>query len=200
MFSMVCAAAASAQGPEFLYLDLQAYGEKTYITWKANEGLPDLTGGQNFALEMEKNTSADTIAYAYVLGVWRRPVTFLTQGTGLSWERRAGTYCRYPPSFVVRIIGKSGAVHWLLLRCFWAVQSAGSREGWVKETFSPSQITAQIISQNGADPEDALAGTIDVLALAFNAPMAEVLLDNIRVNNKVWSYPADNGRVTGGKK
>jgi len=49
-----------------------------------------------------------------------------------------------------------------------------------------------IFNQFGSVAEDVLEGKINDLFLFFNEPMSFVFIDNLRVNQTVWTSPMDD--------
>jgi hypothetical protein len=190
VFCVLCSGSAVPQSSD-LSLVVSASGN-AYATWKSHEGLPDRFGSANFGLEMEKNTTEVSAVYVTVLGVSGKPVSFLTEGTGLSFEHRNDGFCGHVPVWVVPITGKSGATHKLAIRCYHSLESQGSAPGWTKHSFSASRIRELIFNQFGSVAEDVLEGKINDLFLFFNEPMSFVFIDNLRVNQTVWTSPMDD--------
>lgn len=193
LFSLLYVASAWPQRPVSLFLEMYSYGYDTYAAWKISEGLPDSSGGARFAIELEKDTDQPNArAYVYVRGLEGQPVSFLTQGTGVSWEHRNDGYCGHTPVWAVGIIPKNSTVErYLVLRCNQAMQSMGSGEGWIKDSFSEAYIIERIQTQFGSLAPDVLEGKITYVAVLFYSPMSSVYLDNVRVNDRVWTSPFD---------
>jgi len=66
---------------------------------------------------------------------------------------------------------------------------------WIQRFFTQPVIRAEILRQTGKT--DALAGTIDGLALVMDRSQGSVFLDNVSVRSKTvqktWTYAGDNG-------
>ncbi|MGH9557170.1 MAG: hypothetical protein ACRD2Y_15235 [Terriglobales bacterium] len=187
LFSTLCSAGTWAN----LYLQMYAYGYDTYAVWKVQAGLPDSSGGANFGLELAKETDqSNATPYVYVRGISGQPTSFLTEGTGLSWEHRNDGFCGPKLFWVVGIIPKNSTVQrYLILRCSFATQSTGSADGWTKDSFSAADITTSIHSQFGSLAPNVLEGKITYLQVVLYTPMSSIVLDNLRVNGWVWTSP-----------
>jgi hypothetical protein len=174
-----------------MFLEMYSYGYDTYAAWKMSEGLPDSSGSARFAIELEKDTDYPNAgAYVYVRGLEGQPVSFLTQGTGVSWEHRNDGYCGHTPVWAVGIVPKNSTVErYLVLRCNQAMQSMGSAEGWTKDLFSAADITGKIHTQFGSLAPDVLEGKITYVGVLFYTPFSSVYLDNLQVNDRLWTSP-----------
>ncbi|MCI0628237.1 MAG: hypothetical protein L0387_42395 [Acidobacteria bacterium] len=171
-------------------------GGKARAAWRANVGLPDSKGNTNFAMEFEKDvaTSEPGNGRAGFYGAEGLPASFLTSGTGLAWERRNDGHCGYrSPRWYFSIRGASGAIYNVYLSCAYAVHTPGSAAGWTKDTFHAANIEATIASRLGSSSVDALNGRLLYFYIMFDTGPAWVYLDNIQVNQKVWTGPLDNG-------
>lgn len=201
LFPLVLLAASQgwAQNLE-LYLDLDAYGQDTYAVWKVGEGLRDSKGSANFGLEFEKEVPQATpaAAFARVQNVYGRPLSFLTEGTGLFWERRNDGDCGWSPRWNIQVKGKSGSMYWIQLVCRRARHSAGSSEGWTRDSFYAADIVTFVVNNFGSSAADVLEGSILQLYIPFNlgndVGHGFVYLDNIQVNERIWTGPQDNYR------
>ncbi len=194
MVSMVFAAGG-------LKLHPSGFGEQSYAAWKAKEGLPDSSGKANHALYLQKMTETSTFAAAVAMidGVEGMPVSALT---GLEWEHRNDGHCGAgAPRWNVGVTGSSGTDYTLFLGCAAAVHSPGSGTNWTRDTYAGPAIVAVGGSNAGLTPAqqaDAAAGTVRYLAIVFDEGTDQgqgyVYLDNIKVNNQVWTGPQDNGK------
>lgn len=195
----VAAGSAQPGGLQRLRLILSAYGIDTYVVWKAQEGLPDRIGSGNYALEFERGIPGPgkaAAAYAVVININRVPVSFLTRGSGLSWERRNDGDCvSHSPRWNLHIKGSSGAEYWIRLFCTAADHSPGSAAAWTLDSFSGSRIEQEIWTVHGMNAPDVLSGTIMELYIVFavgpDVGQGFVYLDNIGVNGTRWTSPLD---------
>jgi hypothetical protein len=85
----------------------------------------------------------------------------------------------------------AGNQYVVFLGCAAAAHSPGSAPGWTRDTYGAAAIQAQIIAQT---PVTATGLTISSLAIVFDEGTDQgqgyVFLDNITVNNQVWTSPA----------
>ena len=193
---LVLATMAWAQS---ITLRMLAYGAKNaYALWLIGEGLPDALGNARFAIEMEKKTPTTEGSAAYVSFVVQNfPVSALIQGTGLSWEHRSDGHCgSRSPRWFASIRGASGASYSLALPCTSATRVPGSAYGWTKASFSAADINSALWQTLGSRTPDALAGQVRYLYVIFDTGPDQgvgfAVLDNIRVNQQVWTGPMDN--------
>jgi hypothetical protein len=191
LFVLVGATAAAAGG---LTLHPSGFGKQSYAAWKAQEGLPDSSGNAQQALYLQKgDADAFAGALAFIRGFEGRPVSDLTAPTSeLSWAHRDDGRCDTSPFWGVRIIGASGSNYSIRLSCAGAVHTPESATppGWTRDSYAGAGIAAAIQAQGGAD---ALQGTVADLAIVFLDGEGSVYLDNIRVNDQMWTSASDNG-------
>jgi hypothetical protein len=169
-------------------------GQQTYAAWKAQEGRPDSQGDGNQALYLQKLTSArNTPAAAHVRGLEGTPVTALVS---LSYQHRVpGTCTRTDPRWTLFIRGKSSREYVVNLGCALTPGRATGDPRWIERFFTQSVIRAEILRQPKGT--DALAGTIEGLALVMDRSNGFVYLDNIAVRSKtatkLWTFAGENG-------
>lgn len=188
-FAMV--GAASAQNSR-LTLHPSGFGQHARASWKAQEGLPDSSGNANQALYLQKfvPTATFSAAVALIEGLEGQPASALT---GLSWEHRNDGHCGAgAPRWNVGIT--DGANNYtVFLGCAAAAHSPGSAPGWTRDSY-PGPAIGAAITAVGANPATA---TIRYLAIVFDEGTDQgpgyVYLDNITVNDKVWTSAKDNG-------
>jgi hypothetical protein len=120
--------------------------------------------------------------------------------TDLSWERRTDGHCGAgAPRWNVVVEGASGTEYTLFLGCLAATHSPGSGTGWLKDSYTgPGILTVGAAnSGNTTNLPDIQAGTITALYIIFDEGTDHgpgyVYLDNITVNDKVFTGPMDNG-------
>lgn len=190
-------AASAANAQSGLQLHPSGFGENSYAAWKAHEGQQDSRGQADMALYFQKMTATATEAagVAEIRGFEGMPLSAIT---GLSWEHRVDGWCGAGAprwTFIVSdASGDRGVVH---LGCAAAVHSPGTQPfGWIKDSYpgvSPSLIQPLDATFNAAE------ATISSLLIIFDEgtdiPVnpGYVFLDNITVNGKVFTSPADNG-------
>jgi hypothetical protein len=183
-----------AGGGQGLNLRPGGFGKLSYAAWKAGQGEPDITGNANQALYFQKMTTTATFAagVAVISGLEGQPVSALTN---LSWEHRNDGWCGAgAPRWDVFVTGSSGASYTVFLGCAAATHTAGSTGGWTKDSYGALDISSAISVVVGSD----VPATISGLIIVFDEGTDEVgnpgfvFLDNITVNSKVWTSPADN--------
>src|SRR5205823_6387400 len=91
--------------------------------------------------------------------------------------------------------GKSGKEYLVNLGCALTPGRPTDDPHWIQRFFTQAVIRAEILRQTGKT--DALAGTIEGLALVMDRSQGSVFLDNVRVVSKTaqktWTYAGDNG-------
>ena len=186
---------ASAQSG--LHLHPSGFGENSYAAWKAHEGQQDSRGEADMALYFQKMTATTTNA-AGVAEITGFEGMSLSAITGLSWERRAGGWCGAgAPRWTFIVTDESGDRGVVHLGCAAALKSPGTQPfGWTRDSYpgvSPSLIQPLDETFNPAE------ATISALYIIFDEGTdilvnpGYVYLDNITVNGKVFTSPADNG-------
>jgi hypothetical protein len=189
-FVLAGVAAADTTG-DVLTLYPVGGGTDTYAAWKAQEGRPDSQGTANQALYLQH--LSNTPAAAHVRGLEGTPVTIVAS---LSYEHRVpGTCTRTDPRWTLFIRGKSTKEYLVNLGCALTPARPTGDPHWIQRFFTQPVIRAEIMRQTGKT--DALAGTIEGLALVMDRSQGSVYLDNIRVVSKgaqkTWTYAGDNG-------
>ena len=190
-FVLVAAAAADTTG-DVLTLYPVGGGADTYAAWKAQEGRPDSQGTANQALYLQHLSNGP--AAAHVRGLEGTKVTLLAS---LAYEHRVpGTCTRTDPRWTLFIRGKSGKEYLVNLGCSLTPGQPTDDPRWIRRCFAQPVIRAEIMRQTRTK-EDALAGTIEGLALVMDRSQGSVYLDNIHVVSKTaqktWTYAGDNG-------
>ena len=183
--SLVSMAFAASGG---LKLHPSGFGPKSQATWKGGQGLPDSSGNGKQALYFQKMTTTATVAagVAMINGVEGIEASELT---GLEWQHRNDGHCGAgAPRWNIGLTDSNGQDYNVFLGCAAAAHSPGSGAGWTRDTYSAAAIGAAV-----ADPGD----TVRYLAIIFdegtdNGP-GFVYLDNIKVNDQVWTSATDNG-------
>ena len=191
-------APAAAAGTVTLYPT--GFRAMAFTDWRAQEGLPDSTGGANQALKLEKDTfDVGPTAAAVISGVEGARVDRLT---GLNWERRVDGDCGVDsPRWTVGIRGRSGKHYLVRFGCRVSIHSAGSAPGWMRDTNPQPLIRARVLALGPFAGKDAFGGLVESLAIVFDKrqKFGYVFLDNIQVLSKqsqfrqTWTSAADNG-------
>jgi hypothetical protein len=192
VFVLAGVAAANTTG-DVLTLYPVGGGQDTYAAWKAQEGRPDSQGTANQALYFQRRSSAP--AAAHVLGLEGAPVTALVS---LSYEHRVPGLCaKSDPRWTLFVRGKSGKEYLVNLGCALTPGQPTDDPHWVRRFFSAAVIRAEVLRQSKGT--DALAGTIDGLALVVDRTAGSVDVDNVSVRSKTasktWTYAGDNGNA-----
>jgi hypothetical protein len=188
-----------AGGGQGMNLHPSGFGPFSYAAWKAQEGLPDNTGNGNFALRFQKMTVTTTNAagVAVITGVEGQSFSALS----VSWLHRNDGHCGAgAPRWNVGVDGVSGTHYTVFLGCSHADQTGSAPTGWTSDAFSSTGIDAQlepVLGFSAAAHADIEAGMVTSLAILFDEGTdvgpGFVFLDNITVNGKTWTSPADNG-------
>src|SRR5205085_11293205 len=109
------------------------FGEHSYASWKAQQGLPDSNGNKFQALYMQKMTTTATVAAGVVLikGFEGMSVSDLQ---GLSWDHRVDGHCGAgAPRWNVGITTSGGQDQTFFFGCYAAAHSPTANQ-----TPSPS--------------------------------------------------------------
>lgn len=201
MFSLAIALllplSAAAQNSSFDHLVLHpnGFGEHSYCSWKAQEGLTDSTGTKNQALYFQKMTSTTTFAagVAVIEGIEGLPVNQLT---GLSFYVRDDSHCGAgAPRWNIRVRPPSGPSSTIFIGCVGMVitNSSTAPNGHLYFQHT-AQLTALSLLPAGT--------TITALSIVFDegddAGSGFAFLDNVTVEinsvPQVWTSAADNGQ------
>ena len=195
--------AASANGSSGLTLHPNGFGHDAYAAWKAGEGEQDSHGNAAHALYFQKMTATeDQVAgVARVMGLEGQPLSAIT---ALSWEHRTDGWCGAgAPRWDIIVADQNGNRGVIFLGCAAAVHTPGAEAGWIKDTQpGAAGIAAQPVYGFNEDFNASGPFTISELLIVFDEGTTQfglplgpgfVFLDNIQVNDKVWTSPADNG-------
>ena len=198
--SVTLAANANSNSNSGLNLHPDGFGQASYAAWKAHEGLPDSKGNADHGLYFQKMTTTETFAAgeARITGLEGQPLSAITN---LSWEHRTDGWCGAgAPRWDIIVADESGDRGVIFLGCAAAVHTPGSAPGWIKDSYPAGTPIASLPATGFTDdfnPSDDL--TISELLIIFDegtdvpANPGFVVLDNITVNNTVFTGPADNG-------
>ena len=189
------AAFSSASAGADLKLHPDGFGKRAYAAWKAQEGEADNSGNANQALYFQKmtTTATEVAGVAVITGLEGEDAS---ARTGLSWEHRTDGWCGAgAPRWDVFIAGASGAPHTVFLGCAAAAHTPGSTAGWIKDSYGAAAIATAIGTAAGGDLPATITGLSIVFDEGTDVPLNPgfVFLDNITVNTKTWTSPADNG-------
>ncbi len=198
--SAVSVPAGSATTSDGLKLHPDGFGQASYAAWKAHEGLPDDQGNADQALYFQKMTATETFAagVATITGLEGQPVTALT---GLQWEHRNDGWCGAgAPRWNISVAGPQDFKTTVFLGCAAAAHTPDpTNPAWTVDTFPGLGAAVTTALPLGANPGDF---TITGLNIVFDEGttlnglpygLGFVFLDNIKVNEHVWTSPADNG-------
>jgi hypothetical protein len=197
------AMSASSNGNSGLALHPNGFGPDSYAAWKAHEGEQDSRGNADQALYFQKFTATETNAAgeARITGLEGQPLSAIT---GLSWEHRVDGWCGAgAPRWDIIVADQNGNRGVIFLGCAAAVHTPGSEPGWIKDTQpGAAGIAAQPVFGFTSEFNSAGPFTISELLIIFDEGTTQfglplgpgfVFLDNIQVNDKIWTSPADNG-------
>jgi len=183
VFVVVLSALASGDANHPV-LHPNGFGEHSYASWKAQEGLPDSTGTKNQALYLQKMTSTATVAagVAVIEGFEGLPTSQLT---GLSFWVRDDSHCGAgAPRFNVRVKLLTGSSQTIFIGCAGMVPSlpAVAPNGHI------------YTKRTAALPVGLLpAGTITALSIVFDEGddigPGFAFLDNITVQTSSSAFP-----------
>jgi hypothetical protein len=178
-----------------LVLHPNGFGEKSYSSWKAGEGLDDSTGAKQQALYFQKNTATTTVAagVAVFKGVEGLPTSALGD---LSFYWRTDGHCGSgAPRFNLRVETAPGARQTFFIGCQGMVPTdMDSNENGVFEQrtavgpLPPGEVVSLALVFDEGNDVGRCNGTAGVLGGA-----SCVYLDNIRAANHTWTSASDNG-------
>ena len=184
---LACALPGSALAGT-LTLDPAGGGAQSYAAWKAQEGIPDSQGSASQALYFQAQ-GAET-STAVVRGLEGLRVGLLT---GLSWEHRTDGACdANNPRWTLFLRTGGKALKPVRFGCAVSLHSPGSAPGWIRDSNPQPVIRARILATIGSI---GLRASVDGLEIDFGpkASRPDVFLDNVTVNDQVWTSAADNG-------
>ncbi|MFN2637886.1 MAG: hypothetical protein ABR585_12745 [Gemmatimonadaceae bacterium] len=202
---MAAVSTGVANASSSLKLHPDGFGPKSLAAWRAHEGEQDRTGNADQALYFQKFTATETNAagVARITGLEGQPVSAIE---GLSWEHRIDGWCGAgAPRWDIIVADENGNRGVIFLGCALAVHTPGSEPGWLKDTQPSTPAGALILPPatgftTDFNPLSPL--TIDELLIVFDEGTTYLgqpygsgytFLDNIQVNTKIWTSPADNG-------
>ncbi|MEO8909998.1 MAG: hypothetical protein ABI408_07195 [Gemmatimonadaceae bacterium] len=198
--SPTSSALAAARSGDNLTLHPDGFGPDSYAAWKAHEGLPDRRGNADQALYFQKMTATSTNAagVAKITGLEGQPLSVIT---GLSWEHRTDGWCGAgAPRWDIIVTDQAGNRGVIFLGCAAAVHTPGSAANWIRDSYPAGTAIASLPATGftpAFNPSDAL--TISELLIVFDEGTdiavnpGYVFLDNITVNDHVFTSPDDNG-------
>ena len=198
--SVASVAATGSNASSGLQLHPDGFGEKSYAAWKAHEGIQDGSGNADQALYFQKMTATETFAagVARITGLDGQPLTALA---GLQWERRDDGWCGAgAPRWNISVTGPNDFSTTIFLGCAAAVHTPdATNPDWTIDTFPGLGAAVAAALPAGANAAGfAISGlsiVFDEGTTQFGLPLGPgfVFLDNIQVNDKIWTSAADNG-------
>jgi hypothetical protein len=188
--SLLVPAAASAGG---FVLHPNGFGEHSYSSWKADEGLPDSTGAKDQALYFQKDTATSTVAagVAVIKGVEGMDTAALAP---LEFWWRTDTHCGAgAPRFNVRFQPAVGNPQTLFVGCQeMAPSTSTTHEGrtFVRRTLPALPSLGRVVSLSIVFDEGN-----DVGRCRSPLPNGDscAILDDILVAGHRWTSASDNG-------
>lgn len=164
-----------------LKLHPDGFGQKSYAAWKSQQGEADDQGNANQALYFQKMVPTATFAAGVAVfeGVENLDVT---NGLVLGFDHRLDGHCGAgAPRFNITIQNPDGSRQTLFVGCAGMAPRPASEPGWEGHV-------ATLPIPAGA--------TVVGLAIVFDEGTDEgqgfVFLDNIQVNDKIWTCAADD--------
>ncbi|MDQ3878445.1 MAG: hypothetical protein M3290_08885 [Actinomycetota bacterium] len=170
------------------------YGPNSYASWKAQQGEPDSTGSDNQALYLQKMvpTATNAAGVAIIQGFEGQPLSSLSS---LAWDHRVDGHCGAgAPRWVIATQDASGTRHFVFLGCAASVHSPTGDPNWIRDSNDQTAISAAA-AVAGASSSDTIIGLGIVFDEGNDQGQGYVYLDNITVNNKVWTSANDNGNA-----
>jgi hypothetical protein len=170
--------------------------------WQKFQGEKDLKGNKYYALYLAKlqPTPANAAAGADILGVaGMSPAELLT----LAWDHRVGTHCGAgAPRWDIFLHDNATNKDYVtFLGCAAAPKSTGipgtspfPRPGstWIRDSYSAPDIQAAVAAAALAAGASPATSVVTFLEIIFDEGPDFVYLDNIQVNQTVWTSPKDN--------
>ena len=195
MLFAVSSTVGAASGPK---LHPSGFGEHSYASWKAGEGLDDSTGEKDQALYLQKDTS--TAAFAAGVAVFHGLAGMQTSEIlPLEFWVRTDSHCGAgAPRFNIRIQPALGPAQTVFVGCQGmapgAVASTDDGHEYQQRTF-PGPLPAgeviglAIVFDEGDDVGTAFPCPND----RPDDPNSCAYLDNILVGDHLWTSASDNG-------
>ena len=171
--------------------------------WRAYQGEQDLQDNKYYALYLAKlqPTTANASAGAEVRGVaGMTPAELLV----LAWDHRVGTYCGAgAPRWNIYLHDNTTNKDYVtFLGCAAAPKGPGipgvspyprpTGSVWLRDSYTAPAIQAAIALAATANGAIFATSVVTGLEIVFDEGPAFVYLDNIQVNQKIWSSPRDN--------
>jgi hypothetical protein len=170
------AAPASAMAGQYT-LHPSGFGKKSYAAWKGKQGEADANGGGRHALYMQKKvlTPVNAAGVAIIDGFEGQTLE------KLAFDVRDDGWCGAgAPRFNVTFTGLAGD-YTLFYGCAAGQTSNAQEAGWTRRTFE------------GSFPSDPIAAISIIFDEGKDVGPGYTRLDDITVNQKTWTGPADNG-------
>jgi hypothetical protein len=136
-------------------------------------------------------TSTFAAGIARITGLEGQPATALT---ALEWEHRNDGHCGAgAPRWNVFLTDSDGNSYVVFFGCDEAVHTPGSEFGWTRDThLAPATTIASRTAVAAA--ELTITGLQIVFDEGTDVGVGYVYLDNVKVNNQVWTSPSDNSK------
>lgn len=191
----IAATAAADTTGNVLTLQPVSHGAHTQASWQAQEGRPDSQGSANQGLVLQAPGTADTSAAALFHGF---DGVRLRDLHSLSYQHRVPATCsKTDPRWTLFIKGRGAKTYLINIGCGVTPARPTDDANWIERVFPQSLIQAEIVKQAPkGTANDALAGTIEQLALVVDRTNGTAYLDNVSVSSrtqtKVWTCASDN--------
>jgi hypothetical protein len=171
--------------------------------WRKFQGEKDLQDDKYYALYLAKlqPTTANAAAAADIEGVaGMSPAELLV----LAWDHRTFTYCGAgAPRWNIYLHDNATNKDYVtFLGCAAAPKSPGipgtspypqpTGSVWLRDTYNAPAIQAAIAAAAVAAGASPVTSVVTFLQIIFDEGPAYVYLDNIQVNQQIWSSPRDN--------
>jgi hypothetical protein len=161
------------------------FGEHSYASWKAGEGLPDSAGNKDQALYLQKMTATTTNAAGVAVFKGFEGTDTAELGDMEFWVGEDGWCGAGAPRFNVRIQPSLGPSYTFFIGCQMMTPGATA--------VAPNGRVYHQRTYSGPLP----SGTVTGLAIVFDEGSdvgpGFVYLDNIRVGGFLWTSASDNG-------
>jgi hypothetical protein len=174
---MAVAVPSSALAGDYT-LHPNGFGEHSYSAWKAQQGEADSHGASNQALYFQKFTTTATIAAGFAVIDGFEGETLEKLAFDWRMDGRCGPGA---PRFNVTFHPAAGPDYTLFFGCAEGQTEDAQEPGWERRSFE------------GPFPPDPIAAIAIVFDEGNDIGQGFVYLDNIQVNDKIWTSAADNG-------
>ena len=174
-------AVASGGSSGGVTLHPSGFGPHSYAAWKGQEGEADSVGNGNHALYFQKDTSTTTVAAGVAVFENVENANLAAGGLRLAFDVRDDGWCGGgAPRFNVTL---DSSPQPLFIGCQGMVEGPAAEPGWHNRSITLPDNTP---------------GHVTGLAIVFDegndVGSGHTWLDNIQVDDMVWTGPADNSR------